>query len=223
MSNNVSLTDAISFVRERGEFREQYISNTIVTAWLNESMRAWYDMVINIHPDMYHTTGNISVVAGTDNYSLPADFYHPVGVDVTDFAYSSGYRTMSRYNFADRNNYSSTTDKDGARYHFKGNRIYISPSPGWSDTVRIHYIPTAPQWTTGASTVNDWDGWLEWVICDVLIKCAAKEESDASIWVASKKQAEERIRKAAEWDKSEPESRVNIYDANYGQYPERWQ
>ena len=71
---------------------------------------------------------------------------------------------------------SGVVQADGNYKH----RISFIPAPGSALTVKLLYIPHAPEFAIANIATDKWDGfngWEEYVVVDSAIKCLEKEES----------------------------------------------
>jgi hypothetical protein len=121
-----------------------------------ESWRALYALLVKADPSRFVKQGTLAIVSGTRSYDLdlvavntttPADVWRVVGVAVQDSSCTEGWRVLERCQWDERYDDSINTDYRAARYELRGNYIWIMPSPTWSVTVRVEYIPLAG-WTS---------------------------------------------------------------------------
>ena len=199
-------------IRNRGDFQDPYFTDTEVNAYINDSIAALWDIIIATDPTRYVSQADISVVSGTRSYSLPSDYYLLQGVEITDSSAPSGYRTMHKYNWHERNDGILSNVKWDARYELRGNKIWFHPTPTWTDTVQIHYIPTATVLSGDSDTFDSINSWSEWVVLDVCIKCADKEEVSSKSWREQKDRVEARIISVVPQDRGEPVTVTNVYN-----------
>lgn len=120
-----------------------------VTAMLRESWRALYAVLVRADRARFLTVETVSVTSGTSSYALPAACWQVVGVAVQDTSLPSGWRPLDRYQWDERYDAPASADKSTARYEIRGSLLYLSPSPSWSGTVRVEYVPHA-SWTAAS-------------------------------------------------------------------------
>lgn len=211
MADNVTLLSLRTEIRNRGEIRSAYIPDAELNAYINDSLAALYDLIITHDPTYFLKYSDISVVSGTKSYDLPSDYYKIIGAAVRDTSKADGYTVLERYNFDERYDYVHITYKYQTRYEVRADKIYFHPLPGWTDTVRLEYIPTP---TLLSSDSDSWDAinrWTEWVVCDCLIKAASKEETDPSVWISQRDRTEARITNNVQQDRSKPRTVTDVY------------
>lgn len=199
-------------IRNRGDFQDPYFTDAEVNAYINDSIAALWDIIIAADPTRYVEQDNISVVSGTRSYNLPSDFYLLQGVELTDSAAPSGYRTIHKYNWNERNDGILSSVKWDARYEVRGSKIRFHPTPTWTDTVQIHYIPTATVLTDNDDTFDSINSWSEWVILDACVKCADKEETESKSWKEQREKTEARILFASPQDRGGVVTVTNVYN-----------
>lgn len=213
-------------IRDRGEYRASFVSDSELQTLIESSLAELYDLIVDSNPDwfMKTTPQTVSVVNGTQSYALAADVYKVLGVDVLDT--DGDWVTMQQFNWGERNQFQdSGAERRWARYRIMGKNIFIAPPPTWSGSVRIWYVPTHETFASGADTVEDGypKNWEEYVVTDVLIKLADKEEKDATLLVAQKAALRERMtRLSSTRDDGEPSTVRDTYaefgDALYPSY-----
>ena len=206
-----TLSELRDEVRNRGEFRDPYITDSEMNGYINDSIAALWDLVVLADDSRHLPTANITVTSGTSSYSLPDDFYLLKGVDVVDSSAPTGYRTLRRYNHDERNDYPQNAEKTATYYDVFNNKLTLVPTPSWSGTVRIHYIETPTKLTADSDTFETVNSWSEYVILDALIKCALKEDTSPTAWERRLQRVTERILSVATVDRNEPKTVTNIY------------
>lgn len=215
MARTSTLSQLIAEVRNRGEFLIEYFSDEELAGYINESIAELYDLIVSVCQDYYLSSASISVVAGTQAYSLPSDFYKLLGLD---YVRSNSERvTLRRYMWAERNDRAamSLSAPEGTRYRVMGSSLYLEPSPSWAGTLTLWYIPAPARLTIGTDTFDGISGWQEYVVLDACIKCAAKEESDTQVYMQQKSVLTQRvITMASDRDAGEAD-RVRNYDQAY--------
>jgi hypothetical protein len=84
--------------RERADVREAYIGNAQLNRLINAQLARLYRLLVKVNKDFYYDEQTVSVVAGTADYALAADFWRVLGVDVQD---GTNWYSLLRYNFAE--------------------------------------------------------------------------------------------------------------------------
>jgi hypothetical protein len=173
-----------------------FVTDAELLRYINESISELYDMLITAKgQEWYIQTYDITTAVGVSDYEVPEaeNFYLLLGVDINAntgsavplrpymlderhdptnslrFAYAGGAPNM-RYRL------SGVVQADGNYKH----RISFIPAPGSALTVKLLYIPHAPEFAIANIATDKWDGfngWEEYVVVDSAIKCLEKEES----------------------------------------------
>src|ERR1044072_4277179 len=111
----------------------QFVSDSELNSFINSSANELWDLLVSTVGDYGLTSSTISVVANTDTYSLPSNFYKLRGVDLVLDAAGNAV-TLKPFNFAERNAYLFTPTWNVVglsylRYHVVGNSIRFVPVP----------------------------------------------------------------------------------------------
>lgn len=181
---------------------------------------AWthlWDLLVEAEPERYVKQADITVTASTRSYNLPSDFKVCMGVAVQDNDMPDGYSILERYNWDERYDYTYAQQKEWTRYHIQYGRIWFHPTPSWSGTVRIEYVPYAEEWddSTNIDTVNGWDEWIVYQVCADLL---GLDKEDPSYFLAKKQEVENRILKSVALDVGKPKTVVD-YRRSSKKYP----
>lgn len=200
MAKLVTLADLLADVRALYEIHSISLTDTVLTRWINRSIALLYDHIIAANPDYFLTTYDLSVTSGTDNYdlsSLVTDFYRGHGVAVLTEA--GKYSPLRPFMHEERYLYSDTcVNRADQLYRYMGKYIYLAPSPSWTGTIRLFYIPTPTVLTASpANTIDLFNSWEEFVIVDVALKCAIKEEAPSKELAARRAELLDSIRQWA--------------------------
>lgn len=225
MASNVTLTVLQNTVRTRGEYRDPRITDAELLVYINDSIATLYDELVRIDPSRYRTvSSSIAVVSGTSEYSITSaagTFYKLLGVEVEDSRAPTGWVTLQRYMFDERNDYDLSTEGVDARYELRGQTLFLHPPPTWSANVRLIFIPITVALASGGDTWDSVNKWTEWVVLDVLVKCAMKEGDDWQGWASERERKMRAIRGIADVDQGQPRQRVDVYRTR-GRRRRRW-
>src|SRR5258706_16264548 len=115
----------LTLIRDRAEIRSSYVSDSTLTSWINSEWTALRDTLIDANPSWFVINSTVSIVNGTDSYSLPSTFYKMVGVDILDSG--TRYFSVRPFEFGDRNRYGYVSNgwKYGIRYQIIGDSLYL--------------------------------------------------------------------------------------------------
>lgn len=183
-------------IRRRADMEESdFWTDAEINNALDDSLFAFYDFLVNTFEDEYfHAETDITSVAGQNAYSLPADFYKLLGVDVKTGSTSAQVFSVPKYMFSERN-----TRRDGNflvqdyRYRLRGSTIHFIPPPQAGLTFTVHYIPAFQGLAADGSTFDAIHRWHEWPILKTVIKMLESEESDTMDFYRDLKEEEARI------------------------------
>lgn len=181
----VTLAQLRTNARNRADMaNSQFASDSELNSLINSSANELWDLLVSTVEDYGLTSSTISVVAGTDTYSLPSNFYKLRGVDLVVDGNGNAV-TLKPFNFAERNAYLFTPTWNVVglsylRYHVVGNSIRFVPVPNQAQTVKLWYIPVLTQMSADGDTLDGVNGFEEYVVVDAARKLRVKEESDTT-------------------------------------------
>jgi hypothetical protein len=163
MSYPVSVQSIIDRALKKADmFESGYISedNGERMALFNEAYCELYDLLVTSFGDYYVSEASFNLTTGTFNYSLPADFYKLIGVDYQIGSTPTSYVTLKPYTEMERNGMMGT----------------VGNIP--SGVIRLRYVPSPTQYTTGTEIVQGISGWETLLVIIMAIAMKEKEESD---------------------------------------------
>lgn len=213
MASTIQLSELRTEVRRRGEYRSPYISDSELNSYINGSCAHLYNVFAEQDPSLYLTQGSISVVSGTESYSLPATFYKAVSVNIPYSTSPTGYISAQRIGWQERHAYSGgvASDKRTTRYAIRGGNIYFWPTPTWTDTVQLDFIPAYSKMSLDTDTFDGLSGWEEWAIADTLVKCASKADDDPTNWERQRALVERRLFASGDQDQAQPKTVKDVH------------
>lgn len=161
---------------------------TSLDAWINEGAQKLHDMLVQAYGNEYvESTTTIATVAGTATYSLPADFYKLLMVELQ---YDSNrYTTLKPFERAEQNFYRNTPRGwyNAPRYRLSGSKLMLQPTPGEVRNIILTYAPLL-QVNSGAKnilvdpsdTVDFPNGWERYVVMYAAKFAMDKEETSST-------------------------------------------
>lgn len=187
-----------------------FISDAEWTDYINEAGSELHDLLVSKFGDDYFLSStSVSVVAGTDSYSLPTDFMKIRGVDAV---VGSQNVTLRHFEFEERNKFQLYTGQlsyslSDLMYRVQGTTIKLVPVPADAGTLTVWYVPQYTLLSADGDLVDSQlaQGWDSYIVVDAAMKALAKEESDTAQLQAEKAAVIARIESAAaNRDISEP-------------------
>lgn len=108
--------------------------------------------------------------------------------------------------------YSSvSTSQQDALYAIRGGSIFFWPVPNWTASVQLDFIPVYTTLSMDTDTFDAVNGYEEYIIVDVLTKCAAKASDDPGPWLRQREEMERRIRAAGDIDQGSVKTVTNVW------------
>lgn len=216
MAYTITRDNLVALVRNRGELRDAFSAAELVT-YVNDSLAELWDLVAQKDPARLPLTqGNVTVVAGTDSYTLPSNCLAVYAVAVLDSSGANGYRNLERFSYLEKYEQgASGNDALTARYDIRGGKIWFSPTPAWSGTVRCEYVAHFVELSGGSSTFETYNAWTEYAVISSLIKAFAKHGKHEAVAVQMQllEQCAKRIGVAAVADRSRAKRRRDVLPA----------
>jgi hypothetical protein len=206
MATTMTLLALRTAVRQRSDMvNDQFISDSELTSYINQSYFELYDILVQKYGDNYYVANPYSISTDGSNqlYSLPTDFYKLLGVDLALSNTADSYVTIRPFNFTDRNryavpNFQSFYGVTNMRYRLNGDKLWLTPTPASGQTIKVWYVPRLTTLSADGDTVDGISGWTEYIIVDACIKALAKQESDVTVFALQKAELIKRIESAAE-------------------------
>lgn len=162
-SSQVSLGALRLQAQQRSDMEgNPFISTSEWNSFINASYKKLYNILASAYGNDYYVAKPYPfTTTSAQNYALPdgspsyrdADgnqlpkFYKLLGLDLQYSASPTGYVTLQRYEFIERNKYAypnTATNFNGytnLKYRLQGDEIYLIPIPMGSQNLRAWYIP----------------------------------------------------------------------------------
>ena len=209
-------SDLITRVRRRADQENsEFVTDDELTDYLNRGLSELWDIIVTSFQH-YSVATEEYTTPSTTAFTLPGDFYKLIGVDFT--ASGTSYATRVRpYEFQHRNTYQSpllvASGLNSIMYQLVGDEFKVIPddSPP-AGTVKLWYVPTAPQFTDVEDVVGGiTPGYEDYAVTFAVIQTKAKEESDIAFEVSNLERLKLRIEQAARRrDAGETKSIVDV-------------
>ena len=163
LSSDVSLGSLRLQAKQRCDMlNNPFISDAEWNGYASQSYKELYDMLISAYGNDYYvattyqfTTTNqqaYSLPDGSTNFhdttgSVAAKFYKLLGVDLQYSSSPSGFVSLKRFEFIERNKYAYPNTSvnfvgyTNMRYRLQGNNLYLVPIPMTGQTCQVWYAP----------------------------------------------------------------------------------
>lgn len=221
----ITLSELRTACRQRADMENSnFITDSELNSYINSSIAELHDILVQSYGEDYYVKDiTFTSTAQQEEYDLTTvitddDFYKLRGIDAK--LNGDDWFTLQRFNFNERNRFQNFGVWDylgitNVRYRLLGNKVRFSPAPDSEIQIRIWYIPVAEKLSADSDELRDFNQYSEYVITDACIKMLAKEESDASVFIAQKADLKRRIEEAANnRDAGANDSITDIYIEN---------
>lgn len=186
-----------------------FFTTTELNQYINGSYSELYDLLTSF-PDSDYNISSFLFTSTSSNstYPLPSNFYKFRGLDLilnqTNGIPSS--ITIRPFMFQERNMFNylynpiAMAAMGGSQilYRIEGQNIVLVPVPNVATlNFKGWYIPCITPLVSDSDTLDGVNGWEEYIVCDVAVKMAAKEETDPTVWAQGKAMMNNRIESMA--------------------------
>jgi hypothetical protein len=197
-----ALSDLIAIVRQKSNTENnQFVSDPEITIYINEGIRALYDLAIGVDESYYNTTQDFTLTSSAAGavHALPADFYKVRGL--SQFPDTSRERSVFVRNFTDRNRPGELS------YILTGNNLIVRPwARAGEGPWRLVYVPKAPQLVAPTDTLDvTLDNFDEYPSIFGAIRVVEKREMDSGPLTARLGAIQQRVNAMAADRQGEPE------------------
>jgi hypothetical protein len=180
----------------------------MLTAWLNETMYRFVSMMSEVDPQRYLKSQPLIVTSTSSTVTLPTNFWkaYALAIPLTDG--SDGYFAATQFEWSERciglpssdpaanRKYLRWTirgggDDFGAHTYDGYYRLQFDRTPGYDGICVLDYFPVVDDLVNDEDVFDVINGvGLDWIIADVCIKCAQREESDPTVFATQLAAAE---------------------------------
>lgn len=190
MARTRALSDLILDVRRRTCMENsELVSDDELTEILNQELAELHaHLVMNEGQPHFRTQYNISVVAGTSLYALPAAFWKLQRLTAMLDGYNcdlAPFMEGERAGLQNSNIYGYVARGNAPMYRVQASNLEILPSTR-AFTATLFYIQRSPRLVGGADTVDGFNGYEVAAIYGTCATILQKEESDPSYYSSQK-------------------------------------
>lgn len=222
----VTLTQLRARARELADMTTStFISDTAdsLDLWINEGAQKLHDLYVQAFGEDYiEKSATLTTVAAQTDYTLPADFYKLLGIELP---IAGKMRSLKLYNRAERNGISDQislySQLSLPRYKLSKGVVRLLPAPGSVIVGKIWYSPLLQVTKANASVINllvDADdsinfenGAERYVVMYAARKAKLKQEDDVSALERDLEKEESALRLLIEErNAAEPKSAVDV-------------
>lgn len=213
----------LALVRDLAKSRADMVGSSFVTdaewlAFINGSYYELWGLLCTAFGEDYAVaTAQATTDGVNDRIVLPDDFFKLQGVDLQASGTPTGWVTLKRFQFQERNKVTlpfvpvSGIYAPRIRYRINDGYLWLSPLPAAGLGLRIHYTPRLYALVNDSDPIDGVSGWEEYIVVDAARKALLKEESDVSELVREKTMLIQRIEaEAANRDPGEPPSVADV-------------
>jgi hypothetical protein len=208
---SIPVSDVITRVRQEADIEtptpdDDFITDTEITGYIDQARRAMVDHIINVGGGELLATSASVVNSGVASLEP----YRVLGVDKV----GSGGQPYRKWQFEERHRY---VDAGNPAWRWFGNQLSWLPQAP-TETFKLWYIPLPTTLDDDGDTLQQFNGWDDYVVAFVVIKCMQKMERPADEWKGNLGLAMKRIEDAVtQFSPQSPDtiSDVQTYDEDY--------
>jgi hypothetical protein len=180
MAATVTLLSMRTDVAVRGGYENSAdITSAVLNTFINEAVKQVWDILKSKRDDMLVTSATLNTAIGVDATTLPATFYQLRKLEIADSSAPSGWRRLRQTSLDVSHQYAQLFGKR-YRYRLQGPSVVLHPTPQAIETLRIYFIPTAPQLAADGDTFDGVNGYEDLVFQLALYRCRDRQEQDLS-------------------------------------------
>lgn len=181
-------------VREEGDYENSAVfTDAVMLPWLSTAHGEFCDLIDEEWEGYRDATQTLATVAGTATVT-PAAF---LKVRAVHLQYGGVYRALQRFEPSRQTlGYDESTGIPVGYIHVS-DALELFPTPDAAYTLRIRYVPQATAITATSDTIAVPNGWEDFHVAKVLLKCAAREERDLPGPLATLADVRARVKRAA--------------------------
>lgn len=178
----VTLAELRTRVRQASDLESAagFVTDVEMTGIINRACWALDGKLHTTWEDYFATVLNVTL-SGTA-YTLPADFYKLLFIDVNGGGSGGGWGELREYALAERNLYRNSRDTSarGNRYRIFGKSLTLLPGLAAPTQAVLAYYPQVAPLVLDSDTRDYPNGWEEWAVQKAALVCLVKEERDTS-------------------------------------------
>jgi hypothetical protein len=181
----------------------QFVSTSEWNLYINQAAFELYDLLVTEYEDYFMKSPLLITTTGSQQYTLPNDFYKLLGVDLGLANNTTAWITLKQFQFIERNRYvypqinSTFFGVFNLQYRLMGNTLFFIPTPSAGQFMQIWYIPKLTQLLADTDILTGISGWGEYVIVDAAIRAMQKQDNDVSVLAGQKMMLIKRIEESA--------------------------
>lgn len=183
-------------VRKEGDYENSTVlTDAVMLPWLSTAHGEYCDLLDELWDGYRDTTGTISTVAGTATVALPAAFLKARAVQLL---YGDTYRALEPFEPSRQILGHDLANGIPAGYLHVGDNLELFPTPDAVYTIKLRYVPTATAITATSDTISVPNGWEDFHVAKVLMKCGKRDQRSISEDMAVLADVRARVKRAAE-------------------------
>lgn len=203
-TGDLSLGQIRLMAQQRADMvNSQFVTMSEWNLYINQAAFELYDLLVTEYEDYFMTSPLQITTDGSQQVTLPNDFYKLLGVDLGLANNTTAWITLKKFQFIERNRYvypqinSTFFGVFNLQYRLMGNTLFFIPTPSAGQFLRIWYIPKLVELLQDTDILTGISGWGEYVIVDSAIRAMQKQENDCSVLIGQKMALIKRIEEAA--------------------------
>lgn len=181
-------------VREEGDYENSSIfTDAVMLPWLSTAHGDYCDLLDEEWEGYRDAEQTVSTVAGTATVT-PSAF---LKVRAVHLLYGGVYRALERFEVSRQTLGYDEANGIPRGFQHLADALKLYPTPDAVYTLRLQYVPQATAITATTDTISVPNGWEDFHIAKVLLKCASREERDVTVPMAIVDGMRARVRRAA--------------------------
>lgn len=178
----VTLSTLRDRVRALGNYENSArFTSSFLNDQINAALGELYELIAETNEGYFDTTATTTTVAGNANVTLPSDFLHLRGVDIS---IGGTWIELRQIGIQERNVYQNSggqplayrVSADVQSGSSQRGGLVLYPTPSATYTIRFVYEPSRALLSADGDTIEDFNGWSDYIVTAALLRCDEREQ-----------------------------------------------
>jgi len=180
-------TQAREVADQAGTATSRFVADARLNEWINAAYAALYSKLVALFEDYFLTFTNLTLVGGTDTYSLAAVtplIYKLRGVDRIWSGSADDFTSLKRFEWSERGRFANTPAHltragETPNYCYTGSSLVFKPTPNAGGTVKVWYAPQVTLLVADGDVISAEikESWEQFIVLRAAYRLMMKEQN----------------------------------------------